>query len=113
MNDRGECFDCEILEGVGDAACDEIGMAGIASDDEPEGDHAVGLLALENGCHCDGNLECSGHPDEVDSSHGNEFTELVDGVLDEGIGEFLVIFGRDNTDPDLLADDPWLWLQRG
>lgn len=113
MDDGGAGADSKTLESVGNGNRDEIRVTGIASDNEAEGDHAIGFLTVEDGGHGDGDLERTRHADEVDTCHGDEFTELVDGILDKGISEFFVEFGSDDTDPDLLADDPWLWLQRG
>lgn len=112
--DHGDAvFDRKVLERLSHRCSNQIGMVGVAADYEPESDDTIDIFALHQCRHSDGNFKGTGNPDKIDTGQRNEFAEFFDRVFDERIGELFIVFGSDNTDSGLVADDPWFWLQRG
>ena len=75
-------------------------MGGGAADDETECDDAVGLIAGDHGCdHCR-NFEGAGHANQIDAGLWDEILNFLEGVVDQRVREFLVVFRGNDADAD-------------
>lgn len=66
MDDGSEVIEGELHEGIGHGAGDEICVGGAATDDDAEGDDAVGLVFEEGRFDGDRDFKSAWDADEID-----------------------------------------------
>ena len=103
VDDGNEGLESDLLETIGDALCDELGMSGFTFHDDAEGDDDRGGIEGDEGLDGDRNFEGAGDTDEIDTGLGEEFAEFIDDGIDEGVGVAFVILGRNDGESDAFA----------